>query len=148
MKYLRHRQRRDVVLVCDDQFHPMAQTPARQQTVWPLGFYLDDPLGWVGVFASTVGPIFFVNQQQWLWSANWSITIKTIDDQHQVCWQDAEGQRCWWTPITPLEVTDPWSSAQVDDFWLWLAAKRHDAEFVQIWTIESPSAPDPHRAVG
>lgn len=137
MIYLRHRQRRDVVLACDAHYHPIAEHVADHQPVVPLAFYLHDPQGVVGVFASPQGPVLFINDQQWRWSDSWSISITTHLDQHHVCLSTPTQKSCWYSAITPIEVADPWSVAAVDDFWLWLVAKRHDAEFIQIWTIKS-----------
>lgn len=134
--YIRHKNDRSLLLSCDENYTPLAERHAGINKPRSKAFYVGFPGGFAGVYASPDGPTLFVNADKHLFhDPSWDVSVRKMGKNNQVSFTGlAQGPLTFEYPVVELDPLDPWSEEAFDDFFIWLAAKRNDQEFIQMWT--------------
>ncbi len=134
--YLRHKNDRRCVLVCDRNYNPISEEDVGQGKPRNKAFYVKFPGGFVGVYSSVEGPVLFVNEGKSLFTdPSWAVSVHRQAGVNEVSFIGlAQGTLVFEYPVVELDPLDPWSEEQFDDFFIWLTKKRHDREFIDMWT--------------
>ncbi|HZV64532.1 MAG TPA: hypothetical protein VFG03_06455 [Telluria sp.] len=110
----------------------------RSARAWYLSeaAYVTFPDGYIGVYSSKDGPVLFVNNKKYLFTdQSWKISVREGSVNNKVrlsALNQSDIEFEYSKPV--LDVLDPWSEKQFDDFYIWLSQKRDNREFIGMWT--------------
>lgn len=138
MEYIvfQHKSDRRFVLLCDEDYNPIIEEESGQREPRNKALYASFAGGFAGVYSSIEGPVLFVNRSKILFSdPSWSVSVKKNGDTNKVKFSGLNSSVLEFEyPAVKLDAMDPWSEEQFDDFFIWLTNKRHDREFMDVWT--------------
>ena len=92
----------------------------------------------IGVFASTQGPVLFINQKLFFFTdQSWVVKLNKQANGNQFTLLQ-NGQKLFEADYHPPkpDPLDPWSDEESVDLFVWITAKRNDQEIAQMWTLE------------
>jgi hypothetical protein len=133
---LQNKTDRRFVLLCDQNFNPISEQDAGQGKPRNKAFYVRFSGGFMGVYSSSKGPVLFVNDRKFFFTDwTWSLSIQKKAGVNKVDFTGLTHDVLMieYLPVE-LDPLDPWSEEQFDDFFIWLVNKRHDREFIGMWT--------------
>lgn len=134
--YLQNKTDRCFALLCDQDFNPILEQEIGEKRPRNKAFYVGFSGGFIGVYSSVEGPVLFVNRGKYLFTDwSWDVSIKKMAGVNEAEFTGL-GQCALIIEYLPVELDslDPWSEEQFDDFYIWLVNKRHDREFIGMWT--------------
>ncbi|WP_141676586.1 hypothetical protein [Pseudomonas bananamidigenes] len=133
---LRHKSDRRFLLLCDEKYNPISEERSGQGVPRNKAFYVRFPGGFMGVYSSPEGPVFFVNDHKMLFSdPAWRVSVHKKMDVNEVFFAGlTKGDLAFEYSVVELDPLDPWSEEEFDDFYIWLTKKRNNREFIDIWT--------------
>jgi len=118
--------------VSEIQVLPPNQLPRKKAS------YIKHDNSFIGVFASEHGPVLFIDEKVFLFAdESWAVELIKGNDKNQFKLLQ-QGQMIYdaiYQPPQPDDL-DPWSDAESVDLFAWIAAKRHDKEIFQMWTLK------------
>ena len=136
--YIRHKNDRGLVLLCDATYGPVAEKATGNAKPRNKAFYVRFPDGFIGVYSSVHGPVLFVNSSKYLFiDSSWSVSVQKKGALNEVKFAGLDqGSRSFQFEYAAVELDplDPWSEEQFDDFFIWMTKKRCDREFIGMWT--------------
>lgn len=137
--YIKNKIDDDILLVCDDKFTPLyeIQRETVAQKGIPKAFYINTPYGFMGAYASPQGPIFFINNEKYLFSdRTWEITVNKGEKQNQIIVKRKNKDDMIFSNIhTCDDPADIWQDENLDDPFIWLSIKKHDQNLIEMWTL-------------
>lgn len=124
--------------MCDEHFVPLAEMPIGQVQPRDKAFYVEIPHGYIGVFSSINGPVLFIDRDKYLFSdPSWRVSVRKGPENNEVWFSNLIGADLHFKyKKVELDVLDPWSEEQFDDFFIWVSLKRNDCEFIDMWRDE------------
>jgi hypothetical protein len=134
--YISHKNRKDVVLKCDDNIVPLSEVESDRHTPREKAFYVNVPNGYMGVYSSKDGPVLFLNNEKYRFSdKSWQVSVHEDVACNEVHFSNLSGKDISFKyEKVILDELDPWSQKEVDDFFIWLSLKRDRRGFIELWT--------------
>lgn len=134
--YFQHKNDRHRVLACDQDYCPISEEDIAQKELRNRALYVRFPQGFIGVYSSPAGPVLFVNNSKHVFSDwSWNVSVQKGDGFNTFSLIGLTADPLVFDyPEVELCPMDPWSEEVFDNFFLWLANKRHDREFMDMWT--------------
>lgn len=134
--YMRHKNDRRLVLLCDKNYNPISEEYIGKNEPRSKAFYVGFCDGFIGVYSSVEGPVLFINDCKYLFAdPSWNIRVQKNLGVNEVSFVGLDQSSLVFEySAVELDPLDPWSEEQFDDFFIWLTNKRHDQEFIEMWT--------------
>jgi hypothetical protein len=136
--YVKHEYDRSLVLKCDRHYIPIAEEKLVGDRPNCFASYLGFPGGFLGTYPSPAGPIFFVNNQKYLFTdPSWHISVAKYGPENEVTFTGLiDGKLVFRYPAVELDPINPWSDEEHDDFFIWLMTHKDDPYTIRILTID------------
>lgn len=136
--YIMNKNDHEKILICDENINPISERVDKNIAPRSKAFYVKFPGGYIGAYASMGGPMLFLNNEKYNFKdSSWGVSVRKGGKVNEACFYGfSQGDFSFEYPVVELDPLDPWSEEQFDDFYIWLAMKKNDPEFIDMWTEE------------
>ena len=137
--YIRHKSQNKKYLKYNHEIGPVAEVDSGSMTGLPYSkaCYTILTKGFLGVVGSMTGPFLFTNEEKFDFAdLSWSVNVVKgkAKNTFYLLKYDIEVLTEEYVPPS-IDVLDPWSDEESEDFFIWLESKRTDEEFIEMWTL-------------
>jgi hypothetical protein len=137
--FLGHKTDRKKFLLCDEIMNPIQEVfelPLNSKQM-AKAFYVNFPNGYMGAFATTKGPCFFINRDKYDFTdSSWCVHVEKFINHNHVSFKGLQsGDLAFDYSRIKINSADMWGEENLDDFYIWLEQARAKKELIEMWTL-------------